>query len=855
MARTHSFPFPLIHGLHARPASHLAEFVATFVSRVTLFNERTGRSADARSVLALVGTDTRHTDPCRLTVAGPDEEMAGEALTAYLAGAFLRCDETMPESSHGAASSTVPRSLLAAGVGSPHLGAIACRGLGQGILVTVRASAPPSAMPTEPAKSPEEERTRLATALASVQTSYDRQILVSRGAAADVLKAHRSLLNDPSLNEEVKKKIDSGASARQAVQAAIAHHSARLAEAESVYLRERVLDLEDIAERLAAALSGSSAETPMVPMAVPSIVVAERLTPGRFLALDRLQLRGLVLGHAGQTSHTVILARSFGIPTLTGVKVDALWAHAGRPSILDARAGVLVVDPTPGVSAYFVGEFRHAAALERIAASAIGRVGMTKDGRRLEVAANIASAPEAALAFARGAEGIGLFRTELLFMDRPGPPSEEEQYEQYATVVRAAAGRPVIIRTLDIGGDKPVPFLGLPTETNPFLGYRGVRLYDEFRDLLAIQFRALWRAARHGPLKVLIPMVATVEEARAVRALQRSTGEAMRAEGTSCGESMPLGLMLEVPSAAYQIFELCEEAEFFSLGTNDLAQYFFAADRENHKVSDRYGPLHPAFLRLLRHLIAAAHARGRWIGLCGEMAENAAALPLLVGLELDEISLAAPRIAATKAALADLSFRVCVGRTERALQASTREAVLATLAEERGTLPMLTGELVVNLAEPCSKEGVIHAMVQALQLAGRAQDPNAIENAIWRREDTHPTDFGDGFAVPHCQTDHVTANSIVIARLHSPVEWQSPDGQPVGVAILLVIRSDDQDRAHLKCLARLSRLVMQEPFREGVRAQSDPAIVADYVLAQIGEGPLGGSAAEESPDVKDERGK
>jgi len=333
----------------------------------------------------------------------------------------------------------------------------------------------------------------------------------------------------------------------------------------------------------------------------------------------------------------------------------------------------------------------------------------------------------------------------------------------------------------------------------------------------------------------LIPMIATVEEAAYARALHDQAGNSVRESGHSCPDSLPFGLMIEVPSATYQLFELSDVAEFFSLGTNDLSQYFFAADRENEAVSNAYGPFHPAFLRLLKQLVSAAHARRRWIGLCGEFGENPRALALLVGLGLDEISLAAPRIASTKAALRRLRSDACSRLLERALQASTRDAVFAELTAGNASLPMLAPELVAIDLDVSSKEEALHRMSQILEHSGRTAHPAAIENAIWEREDTYSTGFGEGFAVPHCKSEFLQANSIVVARLKNPVEWQSLDGQPVSVVILLLIRPSEDNSVHLKALSRLSRRVVQDEFRETVQTLRDPAALAEYIQQQIGE--------------------
>jgi phosphoenolpyruvate-protein phosphotransferase len=832
-----SFRFPLSNGLHARPASHLAEMVGRLHADVAFANLRNGATANARSVLALVATDTRLDDPCMFRLSGADSAAALAALRDYLCGEFVRCDEPLLEVKAVPGAPLVSRALRAAGLGRHMLGQIACPGLGEGLLVIASAVPRLAAADLAPQGDAAHERVRIGRALAELRADYARSAGAARGASAAVLQAHLGVLNDPALLEKIDQRLGAGGGAAGAVASVIEEYVWLLGGAESFYIRERVLDLEDIGHQLLAKLCGPAAAVPVTVLTQPSVLAAERLTPRQLLALDREHLRGLVLGQAGHTSHTVILARSFNIPTLTGVAQSTLTASAGAPVVVDAQAGLLVLQPGPGVCAFYAEE---RAKLDRIAGRLERRReqrGETADGRHLEIGANIASDDEAAAAFARGAEGIGLFRTELLFADRSEAPDEEEQYQTYSRVLRAAAGRPVIIRTFDIGGDKPVRFLPLASENNPFLGCRGLRLYARHPGLIRTQLRALWRAARHGPLRVLVPMAGSVEEARAARKLFLAVRDELRCEGTAAGEDVAFGLMLEVPSVAFLMPELCAVADFFSVGTNDLAQYFMAADRENEQVSPLQHPLHPAFLRVLRQLVDGAHNGGRWIGLCGEMADHPAVLPLLVALGFDEISLVAARILPAKAALARLHTAGCRMVLEQALRAATRAHVERSLSAGSGApLPMLTPALVLTDLDCTTKEQVLRALANALEVDGRTGNATAVEEALWRREEAYSTGFGDGFALPHCKSADVSDSSIAIARLRQPVAWSALDGKPVDIAILLVVRAADHGSEHMRSLARLSRLVTEDSFRARVRAAASREELARLVNEHISTG-------------------
>ncbi len=388
-----------------------------------------------------------------------------------------------------------------------------------------------------------------------------------------------------------------------------------------------------------------------------------------------------------------------------------------------------------------------------------------------------------------------------------------------------AAGRPVIVRTLDIGGDKPLPYLSLPKEDNPFLGYRAVRIYREHERLFRSQVRALVRASAFGRLQVMIPMVSCLDEVTWVRGVIADEQARLAEAGVPFDPGMPVGAMIEVPSAAFLIGPLSGATDFFSIGTNDLLQYFLAADRSSPRLAPLANPLEPSFLRLLDRIVSEAHGCGRWVGLCGEMGGQARYLPILVGLGLDEISLAPPDIASTKALLGGLSASACRALVERAVLAPTSRDV-AALLDERGhwrVLPLTEPELVHVDADCRTKEEAIKAAVDLLYGAGRTDQPRDVEESVWRREVEYSTGFGHGFAIPHCKTDAVDANSMAIVKLRAGVDWDSLDGEPVRTVVLLAIRESEPAETHMRVLASLARRLMHEEFREKVECEREPA--------------------------------
>lgn len=836
------FHFPLPNGLHARPASHLQELADHFQSAITLVNERTGYAANAKSVLSLVGADVKTGDPCKMIFSGSDEGLAHNEVTTYLCGDFLRCDEALPPTQELPGSVFIPRSLRKAGLEAHHAGIPLCRGIGWGTVVRIGGLTLPTSLKNEKAGEPAKEEASLRQSIQDVGCALEKKIAASSNQQeSEVLKAHLGILHDSEFDTKLRELIlEEKLTAGQAIIAAGEHFMALLQNAQSSYLRERVLDIQDICSQLLKSTYGAHPGTEEVTLTQPSIVVAESLTPGQFLSLDRSQLQALVLGHAGATSHAVILARSFGIPTLAGLGTAAALLQAGKEIIVDANRGIVIPEIKEPISSFYRRELSKAGRIREAMSSLSSLETATADGNRLEIAANIASVAEVAPAFESGAEGIGLFRTEMIFMDRDAAPTEEEQANIYTAVVQASAGRSVIIRTVDIGGDKPVSYLGLPPEVNPFLGYRGVRIYKEFASLIKTQLRAILRAAEHGAVRLLVPMVSSVEEVRHVKALITESREELRAVGSSAADAcIEFGIMLEVPAVAFQMPNLCEEVDFFSIGTNDLTQYWMAADRDNAKVAPLYNSIHPSFLRLLKTLVDAAHAKGKWIGMCGEMAENATLLPLLIGLGFDELSMAPPRIPAIKAGVRKAKFRECAELAEQVLTSSVAAEVMEHLDrfEKSGeSLPIVSPGLVLLHSEAVTKEEAIRELVNVLEIENRTTAPDTLEEEIWNREDTYSTGFGGGFAIPHCKSAHLSANTIAILRCRKEgpgIEWGSLDGAPVHIVILLAIREANSGKEHLKILSTLSRQVMRDEFRDQLRSQDTPEAIAQFITAGL----------------------
>jgi fructose-specific PTS system IIA-like component len=827
-----SFNFPLPNGLHARPASAFEEAARPFACEITFINDRTDAQASVKSVLGMVSTGTLPGDPCRIVFDGADEASAREELRRFVAEKLPHCDDPPLESIKVPGEISLPPCLRDAGA-VLWKAKSAAPGIGIGRIVRLSDAIVPDDRGAGATVDAPQERECLLNALLALDRTYaERMKEITERVALGLLQAHRAMARDPALKAWLLAAISGrNCTATQAVLAAQDHFAGVFTASASTLLRERALDVRDVCRQLIRELKGSPPGPPVV-LTRDSIVTAEGLTPSDLLGLDRRFLKGLALAKIGAASHTVILARSFGIPCVIDIADFPVARWEGQDAIVDGELGLLAVGLTADARRYYEMEQWRLNARHVRAQRLTALPGQTADGARLEIASNISRPDEAAPAIAAGAESIGLFRTEMLFMDRNEAPGEEEQYQAYSRALRDAGGRTVIIRTLDIGGDKPVAWLKLPAEQNPMLGSRGARLYPRIESLIRTQIRALLRASVNGQLRVMIPMIAGVAEARWVKRVFDEERARLVEQGTRL-DSVPLGAMVEIPSAAFELNALCHELDFFSIGSNDLIHYFTATDRGTSTALD--DPLAPAFLRLLKKIVDDSHAASRWIGLCGEMGGNVQCLPLLVGLGLDEISVPIASVAAIKDRLAPLMAAECRRLLTDALDCTTADEVrtLMQQREPRRPIPLFAEEFVVLDSRAATKAEAIKTLCDTLYVTGRTDSPRQIEDAIWKREAVYSTGFGYGCAIPHCKTGAVAANSLCILRSQEPIPW-GDDGASASVIILLALRDNDEAAEHLKIISRLARLLMHETFRENLISVKTPAAMTAFLAEQIG---------------------
>ncbi|WP_085319830.1 phosphoenolpyruvate--protein phosphotransferase [Vibrio harveyi] len=812
--KSFSFSCELPNGVHARPASHVEAVCNSFDSSITWQNQRTGMSGNAKSVLSLISTDTLLGDECLITIEGQDEDSALTQLKQFITNEFPHCDAPLATTTHEDENlAPLPRNFSNLNVA--HIrGRSVSEGFGQGVLTAMGAINFDALTDLPPAKPLNEERSQLNSGLEAVAKSLTIQLNSSEHTEGEVLKAHLSIAKDEEFRQTITSNLVEGRSSADAIIATARHFGEVMKNSSSAYMRERELDIRDVCYQLLQSIYGDERFGSQNKLTQPTVCLADDLTPSQFLELDKSLLKGLILSHGGSTSHTVILARSFAIPTIVGVEGSRLTDLLDEEVIVDGTLGIVVTEIAESVERYYVQESKVKEIVSSRQAQFRDVAAQTFDGKVLEVAANIAHSVEAKAAFANGAEAVGLFRTEMLYMDRTSAPDEDELYNIFCQACDAANGKSIIIRTIDIGGDKPVDYLNIPAENNPFLGYRAVRIYPEFIEMFKTQLRAILRASAHGNLKIMIPMISSLEEILWVKDILAEVRQELRKEALPFAEKVPLGIMLEVPSVAFIIDQCCEEIDFFSIGSNDLTQYLMAVDRDNAKVAASYNSLNPAFLRTLDHVVREVHRHGKWIGLCGELGAKGSVLPLLVGLGLDEISMSSPSIAATKERIAKLDSRECRQLLNKAMQCRTIQEVEHVLAQFRMTqseAPMVSTDCISLDRDLRNKEEVIKTLSDNLFLTGRCRYPNKLADDLWAREDVFSTGLGFGFAIPHTKSEHIEQSAISVCRLAKSIEWGDEEAQFI---IMLTLNKHAAGDQHMKIFSKLARKIMHADFRD-----------------------------------------
>lgn len=805
-------------GIHARPAGHIERLCNTFQANVCWKNIRTGLQGSAKSALSLVATDTLFNDECEISFSGSDATEAASNFSILLKK--LPEYEVTSEEKTFTPSGYLPRSLretqLSFIQGSRISGGVA---IARPVIVKSLSFDEIMALAPTKTKDVALEKKLLATGLESLKQVKLDALENKVGVEHDIIQAHLSIITDVTFQDAINHYIENGENNWRATVLAAMDFCDILNRSSSKYIKERTLDVLDITSQLLTTLYGDDAlPVNSLELQTPSIIFADSLTPSKFLGIDKQYLAGMVLSATGKTSHTAILARSLGIPTLTDIDFSTLNLDPQQDIVIDGNPAILVVAPDEKVLRYYRDEIAVQQNMQQQMLANVHQPAVTADGHRLEIAANIASYEEADAAFSNGAEGIGLFRTEMSFMDRDTPPTYTELADLYTRVIERANEKPVIFRTFDIGGDKPVEYLGIGEEENPFLGFRAVRTYPHYRDLFALQLKAILTASAVGHAKIMIPMIASVEEIIWCREVLESVKQTMRDEALPFNDAISLGVMLEVPSVIFAIPEMADYADFFSVGSNDLTQYFFAADRGNTQVADVYDNYSPSFLRALQFAVDEVHRAGKWIGICGELGASRDFLPLLTGMGFDELSMSGTSIPGVKHALRELNFTQCQQLAQDSLRLIRSSAVKNALqmpdVKTVSQKSILAPEFVLFNLEASDKNEAIKKMTDNLWLHHRTDSRDRLCDDIWAREDSFSTAVGYGFAIPHTKSDHINDSTISMATLKEPITWG--DQQVETVFMLTVSKSADSNE-HMKYFSTLARKLMKEDFRNEIK--------------------------------------
>jgi phosphoenolpyruvate-protein phosphotransferase len=666
-------------GLHARPAARLIELARSFDADIRVAMAGGGEPVRATSLTNVVALGARRGDTLLVSATGPQARQALGALSALADHGF---GDGLAAGGAGPAAARVPPTPVIPVQTAPRsappqpgdvlTGVPASAGIALASARHLHVSSAFVAPGERDHESPARELARLDKAIGVARAAIvrDRDVIAQRTGRdeAAIFDAHLALLDDEALLDPAGQAIDGGAIAERAWYDAAESVARRYRSLAEPLLRERAADVLDVGRRVLDAITGEDCAG----VDRAGIVIVGELTPADAAALDPSLVEGIATAHGAATAHAAILARALGLPAVVGLGEAVLAIAEGTPLLLDGGAGRLIVEPTAEVAAE--AQARRERALQRRAAvrARTREPGVTRDGTRVEVFANLGKAGEAADAVQLGAEGVGLLRTEFLFLGRGELPDEEEQIETLREIARALEGRPLIVRTLDAGADKPLAALPMPAEANPFLGVRGIRVGLERPELLETQFRAILRVAAEYPVKAMLPMVATAGEVlRAREVLERARA------ATGVAAQLELGIMVEVPAAALTASHLAPHVDFFSLGTNDLTQYTMAAERGNERLSSLLAGPQPAVLALVRATVRAATRHRRWVGVCGELAGDPAAAILLVGLGVTELSMAPALIGEVKAALRSVDLPEAQAIAAAALDAEDADAARA----------------------------------------------------------------------------------------------------------------------------------------------------------------------------------
>jgi len=662
-------------GLHARPAKVFVNIAKEYQSDIRVFHGE--KKANAKSLISLLTLGVEKGSQILIQVDGDDEAEALIALeAAVLSGLgeeelvekFSQETQAKPQKAPKPVEKPVAPDPKTVDVN--HIQGIAgAPGIAIGPIYHLKQA---EIKVEETFESESEEKNQLQkaieTAKGQLKQLHQKMLAQNANSEAAIFDVHMEILDDVELLDDVLEKINHRQSAALAWQSTIEERAKLVASLEDPLLAARAADLHDVGYRVLRILVGADQQAAVFPDD-PVIIIAEDLSPSDTVSLDRDKVLGFCTAYGGPTAHTAIIARALGLPAVVSAGESILSLTESTRMILDGNTGLLTLHPDEVEIAEATQKQQKAIRYRLEAEDQSKAPAITQDGHRVEIAANIGGLKDAQQAMAFGAEAVGLLRTEFLFLDRVNPPSEEEQFKVYRDIAKAMQNRPVIVRTLDVGGDKPLPYIKVVEELNPFLGERGIRLCLNRPDLLREQIRAVLRAKSHGKPRIMFPMVSDLTEWEQAMKIVSEVEEEL---GTTRVE---IGIMVEIPSAALMADAFAEHVDFFSIGTNDLTQYTLAMDRLHPQLATKFDGLHPAILRLIDKTVQAAHHAGKWVGVCGELGADPQAVPILVGLGVDELSVTVPAIPLVKAQVRELNYSDTKALAQAALNCATANQV------------------------------------------------------------------------------------------------------------------------------------------------------------------------------------
>lgn len=667
-------------GLHARPAKVLVNLAKKFQSTINV--QHGAKRANAKSMVSVLTLGAVSGTQVTITADGPDEDEAIEQLEAAIRAGL---GDVEPEAAAPAPQQATPPPTPvtpAAPAAKSSDGALHGIPASQGIAIGPlfhfeQVEYTLDALERMASRQHMSLEDAVARARQELEELHQGMVAKDLGVEAAIFEAHIEILEDPELHDTVRERTAAGQSSVRAWQTAIDDRAALVASIPDPLLAARADDLRDVGRRVMRLMLNLK-EKSLAGVTSPVIIIARDLTPSQTATFDPQRVLGFCITTGGPTAHIAILARALGLPAVVAADEEVLSVPEGTLSIIDGNDGFVLPNPSAEKLAQARESQERWLEQRRVSLSQAGKPAVTQDGHHVDVTANIGSLADAVEALKQGADGVGLLRTEFLFLERTTAPTEEEQFEVYRGIAETMKTLPVIVRTLDIGGDKPLAYISMKPELNPFLGERGIRLCFNRPDLFRDQLRAILRASKHGNLRIMFPMVADVSEVRRVRAMIDALCQELNTP------AVQIGIMVEVPSAALMADVIAPEVDFFSIGTNDLTQYTLAVDRGHPTMAFMSDGLHPAVLRLIAHTIQAAHKFGKRCDLCGELGSNPAAVPILVGLGMDELSVSIPTVPAVKAQIRTLKLEEVRPLAQKALACATPQEVRQLVKETLG---------------------------------------------------------------------------------------------------------------------------------------------------------------------------